>query len=315
MIAISIYHAYSPDYQYKKKDSQLMLIAQKMVESIKIAFHQHELEKASEIVFSEVLQFRLELFKRKNELNKFFLNFKNDIQEKKGKSKLARTLEIAKEITFVSFEEILKNDRLNVSIPLKDEYFSRFLNVSVFTEIYIIVGDLYLSNDINLHKKSKLDKLNDLLFNYSIEYAAFLSLINIIPIDKHYLPKSFEYVLSKKNILEKEISLSNTEMVAKVLNDGNLVFEFKVKTIELEHIKYTLNNFLVCILYEEEGYFVAENDILDIIGTGKTQNDAIKSLYEEFDFLFVRLNQLKSNQLSERLLRIKNTLNLLVNKY
>jgi hypothetical protein len=52
--------------------------------------------------------------------------------------------------------------------------------------------------------------------------------------------------------------------------------------------------------------------MLDIIGTGESEESAKESFAVEFDYIFTRYNELPENQLSERLLKIKTIINLLV---
>lgn len=82
--------------------------------------------------------------------------------------------------------------------------------------------------------------------------------------------------------------------------------------INAEKSKFILHYPLRCLLEKEDNFFVVNNEQLDIIGTGETQEDAEKNFNEEFEFLYKRLNSLGENKLSNRLLNIKNTINNLV---
>jgi len=52
--------------------------------------------------------------------------------------------------------------------------------------------------------------------------------------------------------------------------------------------------------------------MLEIIGTGETENDAVKSFEQDFDYIYRRYNELEESKLSERIMRIKKIINLLV---
>ncbi len=75
---------------------------------------------------------------------------------------------------------------------------------------------------------------------------------------------------------------------------------------------YNLQFPLRSSLEKENDYFVIHNEMLGIIGTGETEDEAEISFAEEFDFIFKRYNQLEENQLSEKIQKIKVLLNYLV---
>ena len=54
--------------------------------------------------------------------------------------------------------------------------------------------------------------------------------------------------------------------------------------------------------------------MLDIVGTGKTIDEAENNFSEEFNFVYTRYNQLPETKLGDRLKRIKTILNSLVQK-
>jgi hypothetical protein len=80
-------------------------------------------------------------------------------------------------------------------------------------------------------------------------------------------------------------------------------------TISVNNKKYILNYPLRCLFDKEKDYYIISNEQLDIIGTGLSQKDAETNFNEEFDYLYVRLNSLVDNQLSNRLLKTKSVLN------
>lgn len=73
--------------------------------------------------------------------------------------------------------------------------------------------------------------------------------------------------------------------------------------------QYILNFPLRCLFEREDDYYLINNEQLDIIGTGATQDEAEHNFNEEFDYLYNRLNSLEDNKLNKRLQRIKWTLN------
>lgn len=68
---------------------------------------------------------------------------------------------------------------------------------------------------------------------------------------------------------------------------------------------YTLKYPLCCTSYKEDDYYVIENKQLDLIGTGLSRVEAEDSFNWEFDYAFVRFNELSENQLSRHFQFIK----------
>jgi hypothetical protein len=97
--------------------------------------------------------------------------------------------------------------------------------------------------------------------------------------------------------------------VQEVYPRQQLSLSYSPETISVNNKKYILNYPLRCLFDKEEDYYVINNEQLDIIGTGLSREDAETNFNEEFDYLYVRLNSLIDNHLSNRLLGIKLILN------
>jgi hypothetical protein len=72
--------------------------------------------------------------------------------------------------------------------------------------------------------------------------------------------------------------------------------------------KYYLKYPLRCLFEKEENYFVIRSEMLGIIGTGLTEDEAEDSFAEEFDYLFNRLHSLDSDSLTNHNILIKTIL-------
>lgn len=94
-----------------------------------------------------------------------------------------------------------------------------------------------------------------------------------------------------------------------VFKPQNSSISYSPDVININEKQYILNFPLRCLLEKEEGYFVINNEVLGLIGTGQTIEDAEANFNEEFDFLYSRLNTLNEEQLSKRLLIIKQFIN------
>ncbi len=89
---------------------------------------------------------------------------------------------------------------------------------------------------------------------------------------------------------------------------------FATDTISYEKRTYILAFPLRCKMEKEDDYFVIQSEMLDIVSTGKTIEEAEKNFSEEFNFAYNRYNELPKNKLGDRLQRIKTILNCLVLK-
>ena len=71
-------------------------------------------------------------------------------------------------------------------------------------------------------------------------------------------------------------------------------------------VKYFFKYPLRCLFEKENNYFIIQSEMLEVIGTGLTEDDAEKSFAEEFDFMYHRLNSLEATSLTNHNLLIKN---------
>jgi predicted RNase H-like HicB family nuclease len=89
---------------------------------------------------------------------------------------------------------------------------------------------------------------------------------------------------------------------------------YATETIVFENKSYILAFPLRCKIDKEEGYYVIQSEMLDIVGTGKTIDEAEKNFSEEFHFVYQRYNEMPDKKLGERIKRIKTILNSLILK-
>lgn len=75
---------------------------------------------------------------------------------------------------------------------------------------------------------------------------------------------------------------------------------------------YYLHSPLLCLLDKEENYYIIEADLYDLYAAGPTVEEAEHNFYKEFDIAYQRFKELKDDQLSERLIRAKQAINLIV---
>jgi len=90
--------------------------------------------------------------------------------------------------------------------------------------------------------------------------------------------------------------------------------EYAPEIIITGQTKYILKYPLRCLFEKEDDYFVIQSEMLGIIGTGLTEDDAENSFAEEFDFVYKRFNSLSSKSLTNHNRLIKSILNQIVEK-
>ena len=78
--------------------------------------------------------------------------------------------------------------------------------------------------------------------------------------------------------------------------------------------KYFFRYPLRCLFEKEDGYYVIQSEMLGIIGTGVTEDEAEHSFAEEFDFVYKRFNSLDYESLTNHNRLIKDIINQIVEK-
>lgn len=100
-----------------------------------------------------------------------------------------------------------------------------------------------------------------------------------------------------------------TNKIEEIISTSKHSLSYSPEVINIKNKQYILNYPLRCLFEKEDDYYVINNEQLDIIGTGLTQDEAEQNFNEEFDYLYTRLNSLDNNSLNNRLSRVKSVLN------
>jgi len=151
--------------------------------------------------------------------------------------------------------------------------------------------------------------------------------IPIYSINK-FKPGVRDYLIDKISESKVEESLSG-EGVAKikfyesngktkrkydVYTRKNISLEYAPEIIIAEDRKYILKVPLRCLFEKEHNYFVIQNEVLGIIGTGMKEDEAEQAFSEEFDHIYQLLNGFNDESLTERNKQIKAFINYYVEK-
>jgi hypothetical protein len=78
------------------------------------------------------------------------------------------------------------------------------------------------------------------------------------------------------------------------------------------HRIYSLHAPLSTEVRFEDEYVIIENELLGIVATGRTQDEAEQYFAKEFDFIYQRYNELSDEQMTERIKGIKSMLNTII---
>ncbi|WP_106794747.1 hypothetical protein [Aquimarina sp. Aq78] len=175
----------------------------------------------------------------------------------------------------------------------------------------------------------KRNELVDKLYNFTTSFKnSPVYIYEKGNINEGYKPKKFKSSI-KKNLLVKvqeikeEKNVENAFATIKIITKGNKKqnriqevilpthnsLSYSPDIINVNNKQYIFNYPLRCLFEKEDDYYLINNELLDIVGTGMTQDEAEENFNEEFDYLFNRLNSLSEDKLSKHLNRIKGFIN------
>jgi len=86
--------------------------------------------------------------------------------------------------------------------------------------------------------------------------------------------------------------------IIEVYSGKNMSLEYAPREIKTSERCYTLKQPIRCLFEKEKDYFVIQSELLNIIGTGYSQDEAVSSFSDEFDYVYQRFNELTDDQLS-----------------
>lgn len=99
--------------------------------------------------------------------------------------------------------------------------------------------------------------------------------------------------------------------VVEIYDDEHTALSYSTKKIKYNKHKYELSSLLRCLFLKENGYYIIQNELLDIIGTGNSQDEAEQSFFKAFDYCYMRYNN-PTIKLSRRLIGIRDILRAIV---
>jgi len=97
--------------------------------------------------------------------------------------------------------------------------------------------------------------------------------------------------------------------IVDVYTGKNISLEYAPEVIVAPECSYVLKSPLRCLFEKENNYYLIQNELLNIIGTGNTEEEAVIDFAEEFDHMYKLLNEMNDNSLTERNKQIKSFYN------
>lgn len=99
--------------------------------------------------------------------------------------------------------------------------------------------------------------------------------------------------------------------IQKSFTTPNLKTAWIISEIKINNKEYHISN-LLAEFEKEDDFYILKSDLLGIMGTGESEEDAKQSFYEEFDYICSTYLALSDKKLSPKLLEVKKLLKLLV---
>jgi len=220
----------------------------------------------------------------------------------RSESKTGQNWQIHRSLVNTKFEQLLEISDDGDYSKIKELYPDPFRR-------NIIVGSLYdFTNSFGTAPVS--------FVNFDKKEGKIIPIYSI----KKFKPAVRDSLVSKIKEINSEDSLSG-EGVAKmkyysikgkikrkimdVYTRKNISIEYAPEVIVANERKYILTVPLRCLFEKEHTYYLIQNELLNIIGTGKNEDEAEQAFGEEFDHMYRLLNELNDNSLTERNKQIK----------
>jgi hypothetical protein len=157
-------------------------------------------------------------------------------------------------------------------------------------------SSLYKINRFNLETKQNLI-IDDLLFD---------EVIDDLNINTIKTAARVEYRIGEKGQLMKP-------KVEKSFKTPDLKTAFKPIEIVVNNSVYKVSS-LLAEFEKENDHYILKSELLDIVGVGSTEEEAKRSFYEEFDYIYNTYLAMPDKKLSPKLLAIKKVLPLIAQK-
>lgn len=126
----------------------------------------------------------------------------------------------------------------------------------------------------------------------------------LVKVGKPSTLKEDEYALGRLKITKQGNKIVR-QKIEQVYDKSKTSLSFSPEVININSKQYILKYPLRCSYEQEDSYYVIQYELLDLIGTGPTGDEAEKSFNEEFDFLYTKLSSTPNKKLSGHLQKVK----------
>jgi len=99
--------------------------------------------------------------------------------------------------------------------------------------------------------------------------------------------------------------------VVEIYDDGNTTLSYSTDKVKNNGRTYELIHPLRCLFLKEENYYIIQNELLDLVGTGNTQEEAELNFFKTFDYSYMRFNN-PTLKLNRRLIAVRDILRVIV---
>lgn len=195
------------------------------------------------------------------------------------------------------------SDKGNYS-DLRDLYPEHFKRNEIVEKLYDFTSS-FKNSPVTIYEKGSINEESEKYRPKRFKASTKKSLI--VDVKEIKEEKLEEKAFARIKVTKKGEKTRN--IIEEIISTAQHSLSYSPEVINVNKKQYILNFPLRCLFAKEDDYYVINNEQLDLIGTGETQDEAEQNFNEEFDYLYNRLNSLKDNQLNKRLLRIKSVLN------
>lgn len=226
-------------------------------------------------------------------------------------NKVGHNWEIHRNIVNQKFEQLVEISNSGDYKKLIDLYPEPVKRNPIVEDLYTFVNDFGTApvNFVEIDEKTK--KITQVYKINRFKSASKKALITDIKNSQKLEPETNEAVGKIK------ITSKGGKVNKKIMNyypNSKFSLEYAPDIIVNDTIKYILKYPLRCLFEKEDDYFVIQSEMLGIIGTGLTEDEAEKSFAEEFDFVYKRFNSLKDASLTNHNKLIRDILNQIIEK-
>lgn len=209
------------------------------------------------------------------------------------------------------FEKLIQISNMDNYEELKKLYPEENKRIPIVNDLYNFANDFKDSpvSFVDYHEKDKkfipLYKINR--FKNSVKKELVI---------ERKIIKSAKIEINE-GVAKVKITNKNGKITKKILDfytHGDISLEYAPKVIVSKLNTYVLKYPLRCLFEKEDDFFVIQSEMLSIIGTGLTRDEAEESFSEEFDFIFQRFNSLDDEALTNHNKLIKLIFNQIVDK-